>query len=497
MIGTTIQPAPAWRELPLYEQRDIYWWYYENNGLYDALRSSGYLANEPKLMALRNPAFRAVEWYAATVWSGPPNTAHPMVLDMPAGRHAAFEAAISKLQRWSNWSSVKQEIVRDAAICGVGYLKVAQPADGSRRVYLQRLDAGVVSEERLDERGYITYIRLDTAEDPATGGVAGWWRTEVWDRERVRIWRHQRARTTKVEQLGMPVEEIALSAWGIDFVPVVRFPHLILRGQPAGCFFAALEKIDELNRQATRLHRLVFRKNDVVWALEANTVDATGRPVAAPKIGSSLFGAEETVELAGERLVRLPGMSKLVPLIPNINYADALALIGAQMAEIEADLPETLWHKLRDIPELSGRAIRLIMSPARARTVEVRGNHEAALVRAHQMALTIGAAIGAFDEREIGTYQNGDFEHHFAERPVLPLAREEVAELAQVEVGAGMPLTTSLRRSGWTEEELEELAADKAAEAEAQQASMATALLNAQEQFAAGGQSNGLEQPEA
>ncbi len=475
-------------EMPLYRQREMWWWYYENNSLYDNLVGSGQLSTPGvRILPLRNPAARVVEWYAATVWSGPSDTAHPMVLDMPDARHDAFRAAIDRLWSWSNWHVVKQEIVRDAAVAGAAYLKVAQPANGARRVYLERLDSALVTEEKVDERGYVTLLRLDFV------GKDGMWRTEVWEPDRRRVWLHRRGRTTPVEQLGAVAEETPMSQWGIDFVPIVRFAHRIVRGVPMNAFFPALEKIDELNRQVTRLHAMMFRHNEVTWALEANATDASGRPMAAPLLGGLLKRGDDTVDLNGERLVRLPGNSRLVPLVPALDYSAAMAMIEAQMAEIEADLPETLWHRLQSMPDLSGRAIRLILSPARARTIEVRGNHEAGLERAHMMALTIGAAIGAFQERQIGRYDAGDFAHHFAPRPVLPLEREEIADLLAVETGAGIPLVTSLRNSGWLEEELDQLTEDKAEAEAGQQQSLATALLNAQGQLAAGGQASGLE----
>lgn len=475
---------PRWQPMTRYERADELWNYYENNGVYDYLRLQGVVFGNSFLKSLRNPAARVVEWYAATVWAGDLETALPIET-----KNKRLIEAIEQLWRWSNFASVKQEIVRGAAVAGVEFVKVAQPEDESKRVYMQRLDSGVVTSYKVDERGYIIEARLDTALGD------GEWQTEHWNRQRVAIYKHKKSRKTPLKELGS-AEETALSAWDIDFVPIVAFPHMMLRGEPCGAFEIGIEKIDEVNRQASRLHSLLFRLNDATFALESNMMDGNGRPIPPPSIGSSTTKRTEDgdfVELGSEKLLKLPGMAKLTSLVPQMQYADALAIIEAQMLEIEADLPETLWHKLKSAPDLSGRAIRLIMSPARAKTLEVRGNHEQALQRCHMMALTIGQAIGAFD-KGIGRYEKGDFEHTFAARPVLPLSRDEIAELAAAETDAGVPLTTSLRMSGWTDEMLAKMQQDKDAEQESQQQMLATAVLNAQAQMQAGGQSNGLEE---
>lgn len=60
------------------------------------------------------------------------------------------------------------------------------------------------------------------------------------------------------------------------------------------------------------------------------------------------------------------------------------------------------------------------------------------------------------------------------------------AEIRQIGVSAGMPLTTLLRDEGWTEADLAQMEADREAEAGRQQAQLATALMAAQTQFDAG-----------
>jgi hypothetical protein len=126
-------------------------------------------------------------------------------------------------------------------------------------------------------------------------------------------------------------------------------------------------------------------------------------------------------------------------------------------------------------------AAEILLGDAIDRLLETRGNGEAALVRADQMALSIGQAAGLFDG--LGTYEAGDFEHGFAERPVLKLSDGERANLVGAWVKAGVPLRTALKRVGWSAEEIAGMDEDMQAEKELN-ASFADAMLNAaQTQF--------------
>lgn len=57
------------------------------------------------------------------------------------------------------------------------------------------------------------------------------------------------------------------------------------------------------------------------------------------------------------------------------------------------------------------------------------------------------------------------------------------AEIRQINVNSGLPLVTVLRDEGWTQQEIDEMLADQDATAAKQQAGIAAAMLNAQEQF--------------
>jgi hypothetical protein len=63
---------------------------------------------------------------------------------------------------------------------------------------------------------------------------------------------------------------------------------------------------------------------------------------------------------------------------------------------------------------------------------------------------------------------------------VQPLTQSVIRQNA---VGAGIPLVTTLRREGWSDAELEQLAADRSEEQAAQVNSLALAMLEQQRRF--------------
>jgi len=227
-----------------------------------------------------------------------------------------------------------------------------------------------------------------------------------------------------------------------------------------GCFVHALDKIDEANRQATRLHQILFRYNKPTNAVSANAMDPSGKPLPPPTITGregSDSSKGDALKLGDDDLFLLPGMSKLEQMVPSLNYADALAILNAQMQELARDLPEILYYELTEKGDLSGVALRTMLQPAIDKVIEARGNAEPALVRANQMALTIAGVHGLDGFSNLGEFESGDLTHTFAEREVIPMSPNEKAELITSQVAAGMPLVTAMKLNGFNDEQIQEM----------------------------------------
>jgi hypothetical protein len=477
------------------------------NGLYDDVARTLYdqAIWREALKPLRNPSYRVVEFYVSKVWPGTLPDALPIVVE--DGANEAIVPAIEQVWQWSNWASQKQVFVRWAAIYGDVFVKVATRTRSDRtgqveRVYLQLIDPMHVRDFDTDERGYLTWIRIDIPKTRRVGDrVESYTHTEVWDKAMplataegprtigtYRRWEHTRGDERDLEQLGDPVESRLLSEFGIDFVPIVHCQFRDIGEQRGmGAYVHAIDKIDEANRQATRLHQMLFRHNANTWALEGTgALVRDGRSVPPPRIeGLSGSSTEDggTLTVGDEQFLPLPSGWTLKSVVPQLAWADALAVLNAHMLELEKDLPELAYYRLRDMGELSGRAARLLLSDAIDRALEVRGNCEAALVRLHEMALTIGAVNGLPQFRAVGTFEQGAFAHRIEERDILPADRLEEAQAWQAEALAAekeqaVTLPHLWRKLGYTEEEIRQMQREQQAQAavEAERAAEAMAL---------------------
>jgi len=441
--------------------------YYQSNGLYTDLEAALHDAGiwNEAMKPLRNPAFRVAEFYASKLWPGALSTALPIVTE-----NERIIPAIEQIWEWSNWARKKQVAARWFAIYGDMFIKVAQrvgPDGKPARVYMQLLRPQRVINFDSDERDYLTYIRIDTPRIRRGGDkIESFTHVELWDKSRNRfaIWEHDGKPGKPLSRLGRPIVDSEITDFGIDFIPIAHGKFRDLgeddedgqsrSGRGSNAFGHALDKIDEANRQATRLHQMFYRYNNVTEVVEGDATDPTGRPLAPPRVrGKTTSTDDGTLAVGDSRIVRLPSGWHWREAVPKLDYAAGLSILNAHMLEIEKDLPELAYYRLRDMSDISGRAVRLLLGDAIDRALEARGNGEATIIQAHQMALTIGQIGGLFDD--IGDYAAGDYRHEFAARPVIDTPEAERADVAEKYVRATVPLAAALRRAGWTEDEID------------------------------------------
>ena len=464
---------PEWKLAPPRQVYQLLERYYDQNDLYTMVENELRLRGQwmPAMQPLRNPAHRVVEFYVAKLWPGPLPDALPIETE-----NENIIPAIHQLWTWSNWGARKQVAARWLAIYGDLFIKVVARAD-RKRVYFQLIKPEYVTDFEVDERDYLTMCRIDTPTEDERGELV--WHTEVWEKgERendpgtYRQWTRERGGPeVEIDKLGTPDRQVPLSQFGIDFVPIV---HIKLRDvgdlRGRGAFFHALDKVDEANRMATRLHQMLFRYNKPTWVLAATGTDGDKRPLPPPVIdGVSPSG---TADVADDDLLRLPGQTTLTSLVPDLNYADALKILQDHMLELEKDLPELAYYRIREMNQVSGVAVRTMLSDAIDRIQEARGVAESGLARADAMGLTIGAYLQLFPNLG-GTYEDGAFDHTFAQRDVIPLTATEEAQaslqtvnrlIAMLELG--LSRREALRELGYTDAQIEQMADERREEGE-------------------------------
>jgi len=460
MIGGNAQRPSEMSEYQLVEMLESY---YFGNGVYlklcQALREQGLWS--PSMKDLRNPVHSAVEFYAMTLWPGPLPAALPIDAQKPA-----IVPLIQQIHTWSNFGTKKQLCARQFALTGDMFLKVEMSTD-RKRVYIKPVSGKCITDFDTDERGYITWLRYECAKvrRNAEGEASTYMHTEIWRKDAATghvvydLYEHDKGQGASTTQMGAPVKslDITQDAVDINFLPWVHAPFKDIddkRGMPL--VWPVLSKIDEVNQKTTRLSEMLFLWNKAYMFLSANATDANGRPMPAPGLNLQGTRKEVTDRLAfGDmELYALPGNATLQFAVPNINWQAHMDAIKGDLEEIERDMPEIAYYNVIKDSGLSGRALQLKMGPVIQRVIEARGNAETALVRAHEMALTIGQLIGIPEFKSIGTYEAGDFAHRIKTRDVIPMSDADRADLTKVYKDMGVPLDQALvRYSNWTQED--------------------------------------------
>jgi hypothetical protein len=449
--------------------------YYYNNSLYDRMITLlGTVGeNTSEIKGLRNPSYRTVEFYVGHVWNG------DLQVDPKSTKNAALVKDINTTWDWCNWKQKKSLAVRWCAMYGDLFIKIVRDDPGNH-VGFQLIDPSTVTVIKRDVlHGDVTYIRIDTPIEVETEvqtllrstlGVK--LHTEEWDlaKDTYKVWEHEKSITTATGKLGTAKESHRIKDhFGIDFLP---FVHVMFKdvgeNRGVGAYTLQIDKIDEVNRMATRLNHILYRYNRVLYALKSNSMDKDGRPIPAPQIGNTSSrnaNDDGTVNLGGDRFIRLPGMSELDLLVPNIDYTSHLNTIKDQMNELSEDLPEMEYYRLRDNADVSARAVWYKMSPALKRAAEVRSIMDAALVKANKMALIIASRTRALPN-EYGSTTSAEshgemlrdpaLDHKIQERPLLELSLIDQAELERSKIemigakkSAGVDTRTILEEMGY------------------------------------------------
>lgn len=436
---------------------------FDYNSLYDALyalyKNDDSIIPEDTTRRLRTVVNRSVEFYASKMLPGKEiKVVSKTGEGDTAVQNTELEQAIEQIIKDSNLANNKLAMLRNFALYGDSFIRVRGDKEKS---YLEDISPFYVTDFGEDSRNFLTYMRIDvpTLDDNDNPILY----TEYWDMDAqtLEIWEGSNSRTTPIKDLGGTKTITAFSEMGIDFISIVH-TKFHDNGDPRGlsCVYHALDKIYEANRVATRLHDLLFAFGEPVFVASANATDAQGRPLPAPRIESVATTPAPTgiLGVVGEiigRMIKLPGLTTLNSLIPNIDYSDALLILNAQMEELEKDLPELRWYALDSSSQsaMSGAALRTLLGAAIDRANEARNNFLASLSRAIEMALTIGIYNGVFPST-LGTFDSGDFDHELQVDSAWGESVDEKAATMAALTNAGIPAKAAMALAGFTDTQI-------------------------------------------
>lgn len=440
-----------WYSLPRRGQLDLMDKYYGNNILYETTRLiKSYLSvwNED-IRPLRTPVNRSVEFFVSKIAIGEP---------VISSKNASVIDAVKKILEWSNFQIQKPLQVRAMSKYGDVFRKVVSE-DG--KVWHEIIPTAEVVDCTSDTRGFLTSIRIDTAIEN------GRTRTEYWTALEptgyMAIWEHSLGEDYDLEQIQRAIDPImfeSLSAFGIDFVPFAKSSFRD-DGNKWGASSTehALLKIDEANRQATRLHGMLFRYNKPLWVVSANQVTDDGSPVAPPKFKQGTNADKTDTASRDNSIFYLPGMTTIESLVPKIAYGEALQILQSQEKELVKDLPELLFYDLPERADLSGKAIRSLLGAAVDRAMQAQTNFLEGTIRLNQMALTIGMFQGIFPA--MGSFDDGSLGHALTFGDPFPLDASETGQALKSLTDGGLTLKQAMKKLGFSEEEIQEAIVEK------------------------------------
>lgn len=454
----------------------ILWAMYENTA-YDKIHSwsVSYKALKGLYKYIRNiynPSYRIGEFWKGKLLGG--------VLDPLAGdgtqtpsalpiitENEKLRPAIAKIWEWSNWQIKKDIFGLWTPVLGDGVLKIVDDPD-REKVYMKPIHPGSLKDVELDQFGNVkAYVLEYKREDPRPGRSGQVIFREIAEREEGSDVIYF---STYLDNGLFAWDEEKGAEWEEDygFVPMVVLQHNDV-GLDFGWseLYPGLSKFREVDDQASKLNDQIRKIVEGAWLL-AGVAAPTTKPTATgetPTDEKPQPGREEM-----KMFYSTNPDAKAHSLVSPLEIEQVSNNIKDLVSEIERDYPELKVDMANASGDISGRALRINRSPAEAKVLQRRPNYDNAIVRAHQMALTIGGIRGYAEFTGItkDSFAAGALNHSIGPRPVFnndPLDKlEEDKEFwttAKLAKESGVPLVAFLKNQGWDNEKIKNITEDE------------------------------------
>lgn len=463
-----------------------YWSLFESNA-YSAIHAwAADLKEDLELyQAIRciyNPAYRIGEFWANHLWGGRLDPAagdgKAIASALPiATENEAIRPPIAQVWRNSTWQVNKEALTRFGAVMGDVGLAVVDD-EVRQQVYFRVVHPYAIRDIALDPRGNVkTYVLIEDRPDPewdlAMGPAPDAKYMEICDRIGTAV----RFRTFKLGvngyepydwrdyPPGTPDSAMVGPEWTQDygFCPFLLFRHRDV-GVGGGWseLHPSLSKLHEIDNIASNLHDQVAIAVRAVWFFSG---------MKGPSKLNLPEGENPEKDVAAIYCADPQGHAQ--PLVSPISIAETLACVRALAEEIERNHPELQADMATASGDASGRALRVARERVSRMVDDRRATYDDGVVRAHMMALSIGAQKGypGFEGFTAESFARGELDHAIGERPVFAVSEADRIELETARAAlleslarAGMPLEASLKLAGLTDEQVAEVAAAKVEE---------------------------------
>lgn len=355
---------------------------------------------------------------------------------------AAVEAAIGKIWAWSNLNTRSAELAVENANQGAVGCRIVFEPGPPPRIYLDLDSRKIIKRVDFDGRRnvrtvWLTYTIQGTNEDGTPGEtinveetISKFGFSLLYD---------------GVEQLSADEQ---LNPMGV--CPYVVFNYEMRVGHDLGvhAYFGSERAIHGINWSLSQLDESTRAH---LWPYIFSS-----SPAKAPsklKLGKTTLLHSQTRE----------GMPQPTfdAQVPKVNYADIVAYVVQAADWLRERQPQLVLNSLKLIGGVSGETLQQLLIPAQSESMRVRRMIEDTMVRAIQIALSVGIYHRAF---ELGT-SNGTKEaadraygdgggvmaFKFADRPALPptvAQKIQNATADQSEMAAKAGLAASLQKLG-------------------------------------------------
>ena len=456
-----------------YEARLFRYYFYDlyyNNSAYSSIAAwVARMKFEKKLYknirSIYNPVQRLVDMYPAKIYGGALDLEKLTSGAIPiVGAGVALTNAIRQLWQWSNWGVNKSLFVRNGARYGDKVLKVVDESD-KEKVRLEVLHPGKIKEVTRDAVGNVKAVTIEyQREEPSPPAPFGqpprkptrtYVYTEKIDQERFQFFKNG----TPWDYInGVEKGEFAEYENPYGFVPLVIGQHKDLGLQwGANAFHGQAEKIDELNDSASLLNDQERNTVKAFWYLAGvkSTKEITAESAQVDEDGNSRRDVIDAIYG--------PAGSQPFPMVAPLNIEGALNNLQKMLDELERDMPELALHRLREQGQATAPGVRAVFSDASDRITEAAGNYNDTLVRAQQMAVSIGGfrRYRNFEPFDLESFDRGELEHTIKTRPMIEdqLSLKEEMDVLR---DNGAPIWVVLEKLNYSKEVIDRVVNDKA-----------------------------------
>lgn len=460
---------------------------YQRAGLYRGMRP------------LYNPTRRVVRFYTGAIYPGvlsEDGSALPdgWSLAMPLAKDTPEELkqAIAALWRWTNFATQKNQIVRWGAACGDLLVRAVDDVPRGK-VYFEPVWPAEVTGLLLDIQGNVkAYARSFPETMLHEGGFK--YDREMVDKEEFRFY------------LGESIVASYANPYG--FVPAVFVRHEDVGNLPkslrprhedvgrvtgAPALAGSYEKVNHLMALASHIHDQVHKivENRTILATSATEFNVSNIKRDEVDDESALQLDAETADV-----LLAPPDTSVLHLYGNLSLSDALSLMQSLQQEIENDQPVLgMYDQLRSMSTLTGPAAERMVGDGANLVYEAQGQYDRPIIALHQMATAI--AGWRYDQRtklpaygdvngwarnteqqqkfapfNLDSYDQGDLDFVIMPRPLLPETKQERAlakttRFAALKAAqdAGLTLEEAMAELDWTEAEIIDFMARRAARA--------------------------------